>query len=138
LLRDGAAYTGRAIDVKKQPSFFAFNAGPLLLTRPSTVRIFGKSEKKVRGIFGKAAHQKLEQFTKLSDEDKQVLKGAAREVEVFGSRQDIIIENDKPDVVRLILDDWSAHYKVLPNGDRSIMAYLISGDLCDIHVTLLD
>jgi CRP-like cAMP-binding protein len=24
------------------------------------------------------------------------------------------------------------------NGDRQIMAYLIPGDLCDIHVTLLD
>ncbi len=82
--------------------------------------------------------QKLEQFAKLSDEDKQVLEDAAREVKVIGPRQDIITEDDKPDNVHLILDGWAARYKVLPNGDRSIMAYLIPGDLCDIHITLLD
>ena len=81
---------------------------------------------------------KLEQFARLSNGERQVLEDATRDVKVFGPRQDIITEDDKPDNVHLILDGWAARYKVLPNGDRPIMAYLIPGDLCDIHVTLLD
>jgi CRP-like cAMP-binding protein len=81
--------------------------------------------------------RKLEQFAKLSDEDRQVLEHAARDVKVIGPRQDIITEGDQPDDIHLILDGWAARYKVIPNGDRAIMAYLIPGDLCDIHVTLL-
>jgi CRP-like cAMP-binding protein len=57
---------------------------------------------------------------------------------VFGSRQSIITEDDEPDNVHLILEGWAARYKVLSNRDRSIMAYLIPSDLCDVHVTLLD
>lgn len=29
-------------------------------------------------------------------------------------------------------------YKMLPEGERPIMAYLIPGDVCDIHISLLD
>ena len=82
--------------------------------------------------------RKLEQFTKLSDENRRMLENAPREVKVIDPRQDIIKEDDKPDYVHLILDGWAARYKVLPNGNRSIMAYLIPGDLCDVHVTLLN
>ena len=82
--------------------------------------------------------KKLEQFTKLSDEDKRLLADAAHEVKEFGPRQDIIQEGDRPDSVHLILEGWAGRYKVLPNGDRPIIAYLIPGDLCDIHIALLN
>jgi CRP-like cAMP-binding protein len=94
--------------------------------------------KKKDGPMAKPLIRKLEQFAKLSDRNRQVLEDASREVKVFGPRQDIITEDDKPDNVHLILEGWAARYKVLANGDSSIMAYLIPGDLCDVHVTLLD
>ena len=81
---------------------------------------------------------KLENFKKLPDEDKRVLEDAAREIRRFGPREDIILEGDKPDDVHLILEGWAIRYKVLANGDRPILAYLIPGDLCDIHISLLD
>lgn len=81
--------------------------------------------------------RKLEQFEKVSADDRRALQDAVREVKEIAPRQDIILEGDKPDNVHLILEGWAARYKLLPEGDRAIMAYLIPGDLCDIHVTLL-
>jgi CRP-like cAMP-binding protein len=81
---------------------------------------------------------KLEQFATLSDEDKQVLADAARDVRTFRRRQDIIEQGDRPDHVHLVVEGWAARYKVLAQGERPIMAFLIPGDFCDIQVTLLD
>jgi hypothetical protein len=36
-------------------------------------------------------------------------------------------------VVHLILDGFACRYKVLPEGARSIVAYLLPGDMCDWH-----
>lgn len=81
--------------------------------------------------------RKLECFAKLPDEAKRALEGMVREVKQFGARQDIIGEGEKPDDVHLIVEGWAARYKMLPNGDHPILAYLIPGDLCDIQVSLL-
>ncbi len=80
----------------------------------------------------------LEQFAKLSDEDKALLADATREVRPIGARQDIIRQGDCPEEVHLVVEGWAVRYKVLPEGERPIMAYLIPGDFCDIQVTLLD
>jgi CRP-like cAMP-binding protein len=82
--------------------------------------------------------QKLEGFTALSEEEKRLIDEISRDVREFGRGQDIIEEGDRPDNVHLLLGGWACRYKLIPNGDRSIMAYLIPGDLCDIHVTLLN
>jgi CRP-like cAMP-binding protein len=81
---------------------------------------------------------KLEQFTKLSDEEKRSVEDAIRDVQQFEARQDIIAEGERPEDVHLLLEGWASRYKVLPDGGRSIMAYLIPGDVCDIHITLLN
>jgi CRP-like cAMP-binding protein len=82
--------------------------------------------------------RKLEQFAGLSDEDKRLVDDAARDVRRLEARQDIIREGERPGEVHLLLEGWAARYKVLPGGERAIMAYLIPGDLCDIHIALLD
>ena len=82
--------------------------------------------------------RKLEKFTTLSDEDKRVLEDAASDTREFGPREDIIREGDRPDYVHLMVEGWAVRYKLLPNGNRAILAYLIPGDLCDIHVTLYE
>ena len=81
---------------------------------------------------------KLEQFAELSDEDKRLLEDAARDVRRLEARKDIIAEGERPEEVHLLLEGWAARYKVLPGGERAIMAYLIPGDLCDVHIALLD
>ena len=36
-----------------------------------------------------------------------------------------------------MLSGWAARYKLLPDGTRQITAFLIPGDFCDLHVTIL-
>jgi CRP-like cAMP-binding protein len=82
--------------------------------------------------------RKLEHFAKLSDEDKRLVEDAIRDVRQLEARQDIISEGEMPDEVHLLLEGWAGRYKVLPDGKRPILAYLIPGDVCDIHITLLN
>lgn len=81
--------------------------------------------------------RKLEQFAKLTEADKQILENSVSHVAEYGPREDVISQGEKPDHVHLLLEGWAARYKILPNGERQIMAYLIPGDLCDVHVALL-
>jgi CRP-like cAMP-binding protein len=80
---------------------------------------------------------KLEQFARLSDDDKARLEGLARTVRDFGRHLDVIREGTRPDDVHLVVQGWAARTKTLRNGSHSIMAYLIPGDLCDLQVSLL-
>ncbi|MGX9120356.1 Crp/Fnr family transcriptional regulator [Mesorhizobium sp. BHbsci] len=82
--------------------------------------------------------RKLEHFRKLSDEDKQVLAGSVAKSVEFSAGSDIITYGEKPTHVHLLVDGWAGRYKLLPEGGRNIMAYLIPGDLCDVNVALLD
>jgi CRP-like cAMP-binding protein len=39
--------------------------------------------------------------------------------------------------VHLILEGFACRYKVLADGTRQIMAYLVPGDFCDLQVFIL-
>jgi CRP-like cAMP-binding protein len=80
---------------------------------------------------------KLEHGADLSDDDRQVLEQAAREVRHFSPRHDLIREGDRPDYVHVIREGIACRYKVVRDGGRQIMAYLLPGDFCDLHVSLL-
>jgi CRP-like cAMP-binding protein len=80
---------------------------------------------------------KLEQFAPLSNEQRKKLGGLVRRVADFGPGEEIIRQGDRPDDVHLVLEGWAARYKILPEGERHIMAYLIPGDMCDVLVRLL-
>lgn len=80
---------------------------------------------------------KLERFTRLSNEDRQVLKALARKVRLIEAGVDIIQEGDRPETVNLFLDGWACRYKQLEDGRRQIVAFFVPGDLCDIHIYVL-
>lgn len=40
--------------------------------------------------------------------------------------------------VNLLLDGWAYRYKVLKDGQRQIVGYLLPGDICGLHVVLLN
>lgn len=37
----------------------------------------------------------------------------------------------------VVLEGWACRYKILPSGSRQIMAFLMPGDCCDLHIKLL-
>jgi CRP-like cAMP-binding protein len=82
---------------------------------------------------------KLEQFTAFSDDDRRRLDAiASTRTRTWGARQDILREGDHVGDIHLVLSGLAARYKILPDGSRQIMAFLVPGDLCDIEVFVLD
>ena len=82
--------------------------------------------------------RKLESFLELTDEDRGALNALVPRFRQVGPRTDLIQEGDAPEFVYLILDGYACRYKVLPDGQRQIMAYLLPGDFCDLNVFILD
>lgn len=76
-------------------------------------------------------------FADLDDEDRSVLRHLSRNVRTLPAKRDLISDGDRPEHVHLILEGWAARYKVLPDGSRQIMAFLIPGDFCDLQTTVL-
>lgn len=81
--------------------------------------------------------RKLGGFVRLSDEEKASIEALCEQRIVRKAGVDLIHEGDRPSNVHLLIDGWAYRYKLLPDGGRQIMAYLIPGDLCDIHVFIL-
>jgi CRP-like cAMP-binding protein len=52
-------------------------------------------------------------------------------------KRDLIREGDRPGPVFVMLDGWACRYKILPSGTRQVLAFLMPGDACDLHVGLL-
>jgi CRP-like cAMP-binding protein len=81
--------------------------------------------------------RKLETLGALPPEDRALLEGLVADVRDFSVRRDIIRVGERPDHVHLMLEGWSCRYQVLPNGGRQITAFLVPGDFCDVHITML-
>lgn len=82
--------------------------------------------------------RKLEQFTRLSPEDKRALRQLAREgVRGFAAREDLAREGDEPRHVKVFLQGWACRYKTLEDGRRQILAFLVPGDVCDFDAFVL-
>jgi CRP-like cAMP-binding protein len=80
---------------------------------------------------------KLETLTPLPAEERRALIEICRNPRDLGPRRSIIREGDRPDHVHLMVEGWAARYKLLNDGSRQITAFLIPGDFCDLHVTIL-
>jgi CRP-like cAMP-binding protein len=81
--------------------------------------------------------RKLEHGALLTDEDRAVLEAISRVSRRVPTNHDIITEGTRPAAVNLIMGGFACRYKLLPDGQRQITAFLVPGDFCDLHVTLL-
>lgn len=80
---------------------------------------------------------KLRNFAPLSDADAAELDGLCADVRSYRARRDLVKEGDRPEFVFLLVEGWACRYKILSDGRRQIMAYLVPGDLCDVHIFIL-
>lgn len=80
---------------------------------------------------------KLENGARFTKEDRARLISMCEQSHGVPSRTDLICEGDKPSTVKLVLEGWACRYKTLQDGSRSIMAFLLPGDFCDLHVAIL-
>ncbi|MDB5558573.1 MAG: transcriptional regulator, Crp/Fnr family [Enterovirga sp.] len=82
--------------------------------------------------------RKLENYSRLSGSEKDLLQHiASQEVRSFGARHDIAQEGDQPRSATLVLTGFAARYKILEDGRRQIIAFLIPGDLCELRISVL-
>jgi CRP-like cAMP-binding protein len=73
----------------------------------------------------------------LSPEDLNDLQRITSRPRKVGPRTVLIQEGEKPEVVRLVMSGLACRYQTLPDGGRQIVALLLPGDFCDLHVTIL-
>lgn len=55
----------------------------------------------------------------------------------FGPRRDVIARGDPPDRLHVIVEGFACRYKVTEAGRRAIVALMLPGDFCDLHVAVL-
>ena len=82
--------------------------------------------------------EKLSGHAALTAEDTALLAAACTAQRDFPARCDLIREGDKPGPLFVILEGWACRYKMLPEGTRQITAFLMPGDFCDMHASVLE
>ena len=80
---------------------------------------------------------KLSGFIALSPAEVAALAAATADPRKYLPKHDLIREGDRPGPVFVVLEGWAYRYKILPNGARQVLAFLMPGDSCDLHVGLL-
>jgi CRP-like cAMP-binding protein len=81
--------------------------------------------------------RKLENFVRLSPEEKQALEKIAQPARRLGAREDVIRDGERPRHVHVVLEGWACRYKQLEDGRRQVISIFLPGDLCDPHVFVL-
>ena len=81
---------------------------------------------------------KLEQFRRFSDEDRRLLNELTSErQQQFGAREDIVREGEHSPDIHVVISGLVCRYKILQDGRRQIMAFLVAGDPCDAEIFIL-
>lgn len=80
---------------------------------------------------------KLDQSKLLNQNDREILTDIAQATRDVPAGTDIISDGERPERVHLVTEGIACRYKILENGSRSIMAFLLPGDFCDLHVAVL-
>lgn len=81
--------------------------------------------------------RKLSNFTVLSETEHAAVLHAIGKISDFKTGDDIVQRGDLTGGVRLVLQGFACRYKILEDGRRQILGYLLPGDMCDLHVFLL-
>jgi CRP-like cAMP-binding protein len=81
---------------------------------------------------------KLQGFVDLNDGEVAALSAVTNWPRKVGAKQDLIREGDKPGPIFVMIEGWGCRYKILPNGLRQITAFLMPGDACDLHLSMLN
>ena len=81
--------------------------------------------------------QKLSTFVDLDAEETSLLGRLTADVRQAPAKSDINAEGSRPKYLHLIVEGWAARYRILTDGTRQITAFLMPGDFCDFHVSIL-
>lgn len=81
---------------------------------------------------------KMEQFTRFTEGERRRLDDIiTTKQRRHEAHEDIIAEGDHSNYCHVLLTGLACRYKLLPDGERQIMAFLVPGDLCDAEIFIL-
>ena len=81
--------------------------------------------------------KKLEGYALLGEDDKRALNAVVRDARTVPAHTDLATEGEKATFVHLVMEGFACRYKFTTEGNRQIMAILVPGDFCDLHVVML-
>jgi CRP-like cAMP-binding protein len=85
-----------------------------------------------------ALTMKLEQFTCFSAADRERLDQLSSDnLHTWPAKCDVLEEGKHVETIHLVVSGLAMRNKIMPDGKRQIMAFLIPGDLCDVEVFVL-
>lgn len=81
---------------------------------------------------------KMEQFTAFTESERARLDATITSKQcAFQAQQDVIADGAHSEYCHVLLTGLACRYKILPDGERQIMAFLVPGDLCDAEIFIL-
>jgi CRP-like cAMP-binding protein len=80
---------------------------------------------------------KLSHFARLSADDVRLLESLCQKEERFGADATLVSEGEVPRSGFALTRGLACRYRLLPDGRRQILTFLMPGDFCDLHVFLL-
>ncbi|WP_271168643.1 Crp/Fnr family transcriptional regulator [Hansschlegelia plantiphila] len=81
---------------------------------------------------------KLEALQPLPEEDKKLLHAIVGKGRPIKAGDPITLEGEQYKLVHVMLSGHACRYKILADGKRQIIGYLVPGDFCDLFGFLLD
>lgn len=82
--------------------------------------------------------KRLENFQPCTLDERCALKEILGPVKRLQRGQDVFRAYEKSTEVNVLLEGWATRYKMTKDGHVQTLAFLLPGDLCNIHVTLVD
>jgi CRP-like cAMP-binding protein len=80
---------------------------------------------------------KLSHFVPLKDEDVRVLDALCVKEERFEADTDIVCQGDVPRSAFVLTHGMAFRYRLMPDGKRQILTFMIPGDVFGLHAFLL-
>src|SRR3981189_1663834 len=80
---------------------------------------------------------KLSRFVPLSDEDVPVLTALCLNEERFEADTDLVVQGDVPRSAFVLTHGMAFRYRLLPDGKRQILTFMIPGDFFGLYAFLL-
>jgi CRP-like cAMP-binding protein len=79
---------------------------------------------------------KLSHFAPLADDDARVLEGLCNQAQRLEADVDVVAEGEVPPSPFVLIDGMAYRYRLLPDGKRQILTFLLPGDVFELHAFL--
>jgi CRP-like cAMP-binding protein len=80
---------------------------------------------------------RLSRGAELGADDAALLEHMTRNAAQVPADRQLQSEGEQPRALHVVLEGLACRYRILPDGRRQILAFLVPGDVCDSHIFLL-